>query len=270
MTVNFLELYNEELTDLLDPWSDQVDKDGNRKKKIMRIMEDQVTEPGTKLRRGILLTPYPDDCVVTNEAEILQILERGNAQRQTAETLLNDQSSRSHSIFVISIHMKETKSTGEDVIKIGKLNLVDLAGSENVSRAGSNRKEERQREAGNINQSLLTLGRVINALVDKSLHIPYRDSNLTRLLRDSLGGSTKTLMIATISSGECSQEETFKTLDYAKRAKSIKNKPEVNQRISKTDLVKDLHGEIKRLKEELVCQRRKEGKAQEDRSICQR
>ena len=77
MTVNFLELYNEELTDLLDPWSDQVDKDGNRKKKIMRIMEDQVTEPGTKLRRGILLTPYPDDCVVTNEAEILQIFGTG-------------------------------------------------------------------------------------------------------------------------------------------------------------------------------------------------
>jgi len=259
VTVNFLELYNEELTDLLDPWLDQVDKDGNRKKKVMRIMEEQFTEPGVKLRRGVLLTPYPEDCVVTSEAEILQILQRGSAQRQTAETLLNDKSSRSHSIFVISIHMKETKLTGEDVIKVGKLNLVDLAGSENISRAGSNRKEERQRETGSINQSLLTLGRVINALVDKSQHVPYRDSNLTRLLRDSLGGSTKTLMIATISSGESSQEETFKTLDYAKRAKSIKNKPEVNQRISKTDLVKDLHAEIKRLKEELVCQRRKEG-----------
>lgn len=259
VTVNFLELYNEELTDLLDPWSDQVDKDGNRKKKVMRIMEDGLTEPGMKLKKGVLLTPYPEDCVVTNETEILQILQKGSAQRQTAETLLNDKSSRSHSIFVISIHMKETKLTGEDVIKIGKLNLVDLAGSENVSRAGSNRKEERQRETGSINQSLLTLGRVINALVDKSVHVPYRDSNLTRLLRDSLGGSTKTLMIATINSGESSQEETFKTLDYAKRAKSIKNKPEVNQRISKTDLVKDLHAEIKRLKEELVCQRRKEG-----------
>lgn len=259
VTVNYLELYNEELTDLLDPWSDQIDKDGNRKKKVMRIMEDHMTEPGVKLRRGILLTPYPEDCVVNSETELLEILERGNEQRTTAETLLNEQSSRSHSIFVISITTKETKSTGEDVIKIGKLNLVDLAGSENVSRAGSNRTEERQRETGNINQSLLTLGRVINALVEKSSHVPYRDSNLTRLLRDSLGGSTKTLMIATINPGESCQEETYKTLDYAKRAKSIKNKPEVNQRISKTDLVKDLHAEIKRLKEELLCQRRKEG-----------
>eukprot|EP00210_Caulerpa_lentillifera_P003312 g3163.t1 len=259
VTVNFLELYNEELTDLLDPWLDQVDKDGNRKKKIMKIMEEQLVESGAKLRRGILLNPYPEDCVVTKEAEIMQILDRGNAQRQTAETLLNDKSSRSHSIFVISIHTRETKSNGEDVIKVGKLNLVDLAGSENVSRSGSDRREERQRETGSINQSLLTLGRVINALVDKSAHVPYRDSNLTRLLRDSLGGSTKTLMIATISSDDTSQEETYKTLDYAIRAKSIKNKPEVNQRISRTDLVKELHAEIKRLKEELVQQRRKEG-----------
>lgn len=259
VTVNYLELYNEELTDLLDPWLDQMDKDGNRKKKVMKIMEEQLVESGANVRRGVLLNPYPEDCVVTNEAEILQILERGNAQRQTAETLLNDKSSRSHSIFVISIHTRETKSSGEDVIKVGKLNLVDLAGSENVSRSGSDRREERQRETGSINQSLLTLGRVINALVDKSAHVPYRDSNLTRLLRDSLGGSTKTLMIATISSDDTSQEETYKTLDYANRAKSIKNRPELNQRISRTDLVKELHTEIKRLKDELVQQRRKEG-----------
>eukprot|EP00878_Enallax_costatus_P040692 GHUV01047041.1.p1 GENE.GHUV01047041.1~~GHUV01047041.1.p1 ORF type:complete len:122 (+),score=37.44 GHUV01047041.1:261-626(+) len=121
--------------------------------------------------------------------------------------------------------MKETTPEGEDVIKIGKLNLVDLAGSENISRSGA--KDGRAREAGNINQSLLTLGRVITALVEHSGHIPYRDSKLTRLLRDSLGGKTKTCIIATIAPSVQCVEETISTLDYAHRAKNIRNRPEV-------------------------------------------
>jgi kinesin family member 11 len=102
----------------------------------------------------------------------MRVLLRGVANRRTAETKLNMSSSRSHSIFTISTHIKEFTPGGDDVIKIGKLNLVDLAGSENVSRAGS--RDGRAREAGNINQSLLTLGRVINALVETGVHVPYR------------------------------------------------------------------------------------------------
>lgn len=109
---------------------------------------------------------------IEGAAAAMGVLFRGVANRRTAETKLNVSSSRSHSIFTISTHIKEFTPGGDDVIKIGKLNLVDLAGSENVNRAGS--RDGRAREAGNINQSLLTLGRVINALVDTGVHVPYR------------------------------------------------------------------------------------------------
>lgn len=121
------------------------------------------------------------------------------------------------------------------------------------------RKQGRAREAGEINKSLLTLGRVINALVEHLGHIPYRDSKLTRLLRDSLGGRTKTCIIATVSPAVHCLEETLSTLDYAHRAKNIKNKPEVNQKMMKTTLIKDLYGEIERLKAEVYASREKSG-----------
>ncbi|KAK6126368.1 hypothetical protein DH2020_039893 [Rehmannia glutinosa] len=151
----------------------------------------------------------------------------------------------------------ETTPEGEELIKCGKLNLVDLAGSENISRSGA--REGRAREAGEINKSLLTLGRVINALVEHLGHIPYRDSKLTRLLRDSLGGRTKTCIIATVSPAVHCLEETLSTLDYAHRAKNIKNKPEVNQKMMKSTLIKDLYGEIERLKAEVYAAREKNG-----------
>ncbi|KAF2300458.1 hypothetical protein GH714_013535 [Hevea brasiliensis] len=143
------------------------------------------------------------------------------------------------------------------MIKCGKLNLVDLAGSENISRSGA--REGRAREAGEINKSLLTLGRVINALVEHSGHVPYRDSKLTRLLRDSLGGKTKTCIIATISPSIHCLEETLSTLDYAHRAKNIKNKPEINQKMMKSAMIKDLYSEIDRLKQEVYAAREKNG-----------
>jgi len=115
------------------------------------------------------------------------------------------------------------------------------------------------REAGEINKSLLTLGRVINALVEHSGHVPYRDSKLTRLLRDSLGGKTKTCIIATISPSVYCLEETLSTLDYAHRAKNIRNKPEVNQKMMKTAVIKDLYSEIDRLKQEVFAAREKNG-----------
>lgn len=134
------------------------------------------------------------------------------------------------------MHSKENSVDGEELLKTGKLYLVDLAGSENIARSGS--VDKRAREAANINQSLLTLGRVITCLVEHQPHIPYRESKLTRLLQDSLGGRMKTSMIATVSPAHCNVEETLSTLDYAHRAKSVANKPEVNQKVSQKVIMK--------------------------------
>ncbi|PPD95590.1 hypothetical protein GOBAR_DD07388 [Gossypium barbadense] len=247
MKVTFLELYNEEITDLLAPEETMKFVDDKSKKPIA-LMEDG---KGGVFVRGL------EEEIVTTANEIYKILEKGSAKRRTAETLLNKQSSRSHSIFSITIHIKECTPEGEEMIKCGKLNLVDLAGSENISRSGA--REGRAREAGEINKSLLTLGRVINALVEHSGHVPYRDSKLTRLLRDSLGGKTKTCIIATISPSIHCLEETLSTLDYAHRAKNIKNKPEINQKMMKSALIKDLYSEIDRLKQEVYSAREKNG-----------
>ncbi|KAK4441131.1 Kinesin-like protein KIN-5D [Sesamum alatum] len=247
MKVTFLELYNEEITDLLAPEECSKFTDDKSKKPIA-LMEDG---KGGVLVRGL------EEEIVTTANEIYKILEKGSAKRRTAETLLNKQSSRSHSIFSITIHIKECTPEGEEMIKCGKLNLVDLAGSENISRSGA--REGRAREAGEINKSLLTLGRVINALVEHSGHVPYRDSKLTRLLRDSLGGKTKTCIIATVSPSIHCLEETLSTLDYAHRAKNIKNKPEINQKMMKSALIKDLYFEIDRLKQEVYAAREKNG-----------
>lgn len=153
--------------------------------------------------------------------------------------------------------MKETTIDGEELVKIGKLNLVDLAGSENIGRSGA--VDKRAREAGNINQSLLTLGRVITALVERTPHIPYRESKLTRILQDSLGGRTRTSIIATISPASFNLEETLSTLEYAHRAKNIMNKPEVNQKLTKKALIKEYTEEIERLKRDLAAAREKNG-----------
>ena len=140
-------------------------------------------------------------------------------------------------------------SLSTEVVKTGKLYLVDLAGSENISRSGA--QEGRAQEAGNINKSLLTLGRVITALVERKPHIPYRDSKLTRLLQDSLGGRNKTTIIATVSPALNSIDETVSTLEYAFKAKNILNKPEINQRVSKDVHVKEVYAELEKAKRDL-------------------
>jgi kinesin family protein 11 len=206
---------------------------------------------GSVVLRGL------EEEVVYSANDIYALLERGSSKRRTADTLLNKRSSRSHSVFTITVHIKEESMGDEELIKCGKLNLVDLAGSENILRSGA--RDGRAREAGEINKSLLTLGRVINALVEHSSHVPYRDSKLTRLLRDSLGGKTKTCIIATISPSAHSLEETLSTLDYAYRAKNIKNKPEANQKLSKAVLLKDLYLELERMKEDVRAARDKNG-----------
>lgn len=239
--VSFLEIYNEELFDLLGNSLDT---------QKLRLFEDTA-------KKGSVVIQGLEEVIVHSRNEVYNILEKGAARRQTAATLLNAQSSRSHSLFMVTIHMKENNINGEEFLKTGKLNLVDLAGSENIGRSGA--MEKRAREAGNINQSLLTLGRVITALVENAPHVPYRESKLTRLLKDSLGGRTKTSIIATVSPAACNLEETLSTLDYAHRAKNITNKPEVNQKLTKKALIKEYTEQIEKLKKDLLAAREKNG-----------
>lgn len=220
MRVSYLELYNEELCDLLS--TDDSSK--------IRIFDD-ASKKGSVIVHGL------EEIPVRNKDDVYKLLAKGQERRKTAATLMNAQSSRSHTVFSILVHIKENNPDGEEMLKIGKLNLVDLAGSENISKAG-NEKGIRTRETVNINQSLLTLGRVITALVERTPHIPYRESKLTRLLQESLGGRTKTSIIATISPGHKDIEETLSTLDYAHRAKNIQNKPEINQKLTKRAMLK--------------------------------
>uniref|UniRef100_A0A182PQD4 Kinesin motor domain-containing protein n=1 Tax=Anopheles epiroticus TaxID=199890 RepID=A0A182PQD4_9DIPT len=241
MRISYLELYNEELCDLLST-DDSVK---------IRIFDD-VQKKGSVIVQGL------EEIPVHSKDDVYKLLSKGQERRKTASTLMNAQSSRSHTIFSIIVHIKENGIDGEEMLKIGKLNLVDLAGSENISKAG-NEKGIRTRETVNINQSLLTLGRVITALVEKTPHIPYRESKLTRLLQESLGGRTKTSIIATISPGNKDFEETLSTLEYAHRAKNIQNKPEANQKLSKKTVIKEYTEEIDRLKRDLMAARDKNG-----------
>ncbi|CAN0229208.1 unnamed protein product [Discosporangium mesarthrocarpum] len=252
---SFLELYNEargpgwdlgphccELQDLLAP----VHEAGIKGKVVLR--EDA--------KRGVVCCGL-EEVQVLSSKDIFHILSRGIQQRKTAETLMNKNSSRSHSIFTLKIMIKECMPDGQEVMRNGQLNLVDLAGSECVGRSGA--KNVRAREAGNINQSLLTLGRVITALVEHHPHIPYRDSKLTRLLQESLGGRAKTCIIATVTASSDALEETLSSLDYALKAKNIQNKPVANQKLSKTHLLKEYAGEVDNLRSMLQASRDKSG-----------
>lgn len=239
---SFIELYNEELRDLLS--ADDTAK--------LKIYDDQ-----TRKSQSATMVQGMEESYIKDAAAGIQLLQAGSHRRQVASTKCNDLSSRSHTVFTITTFIKKSSDGGEDYICAGKLNLVDLAGSENIQRSGAENK--RAAEAGLINKSLLTLGRVINALVDKSSHIPYRESKLTRLLQDSLGGRTKTCIIATVSPAKSNLEETISTLDYAFRAKNIRNKPQVNSMINKKTLLREFTAEIEKLKSELIATRQRNG-----------
>ena len=238
---SFIELYNEELRDLLSV-------EDNQK---LKIFDNEGKKGGhTTMVQGM------EETYIESATAGIKLLQNGSHKRQVAATKCNDLSSRSHTVFTITVHTKRTTESGEEYISSGKLNLVDLAGSENIQRSGAENK--RATEAGLINKSLLTLGRVINALVDKSPHIPYRESKLTRLLQDSLGGRTKTCIIATVSPSRSNLEETISTLDYAFRAKNIRNKPQINS-MSKKTLLREFTFEIEKLKAELIATRHRNG-----------
>lgn len=163
--ISYVELYNEELRDLLAPETSPSNQVGSKDAPpTLKIFDDSS-------KRGVFIQGI-EEVPVKDFRDSLSLLEKGSQKRQIAATKFNDHSSRSHSVFCITVHSKEISSLGDDLLRVGKLNLVDLAGSENIGRSGAENK--RAREAGMINQSLLTLGRVINALVDKSSHVPYR------------------------------------------------------------------------------------------------
>ena len=173
--VSYIELYNEELRDLLA--NDLSQPFGSTQPMGMGGKDSsKLTDTSLKIfddssKRGVTIQGL-EEVVVKDSQAALALLTKGSLRRQIAATKFNDHSSRSHSVFSITVHVKEAGLVGEDLLKVGKLNLVDLAGSENIGRSGAENK--RAREAGMINQSLLTLGRVITALVDKASHIPYR------------------------------------------------------------------------------------------------
>ncbi|ESN93514.1 hypothetical protein HELRODRAFT_88642, partial [Helobdella robusta] len=224
---SYLEIYNEEIRDLL----------GKDIKQKLDLKENP--------DKGIYVQSLSKN-PCKNGQDCQAVMERGWKNRSTGATLMNSDSSRSHSIFTIHLERCDQDERGEEHIKVAKLNLVDLAGSERQAKTGAT--GDRLKEATKINLSLSALGNVISALVDgKSTHIPYRDSKLTRLLQDSLGGNTKTLMIACLSPADNNYDETLSTLRYANRAKNIKNKPKVNED-PKDAMLREYQSEIERLK----------------------
>ncbi|XWS73804.1 hypothetical protein CRYUN_Cryun02cG0160600 [Craigia yunnanensis] len=207
---SFLEIYNEQILDLLDPSSTN-----------LQIRED--------IKKGVYVENLKD-IEVTSARDVIQQLIQGAANRKVGATNMNRASSRSHSVFTCIIE-SQWESQGVTHHRFAQLNLVDLAGSERQKSSGA--EGERLKEATNINKSLSTLGLVIMNLVNisngKSLHVPYRDSKLTFLLQDSLGGNAKTIIIANISPSNCCSLETLSTLKFAQRAKFIKNNAVVNE-----------------------------------------
>lgn len=210
--VSMIEIYMEKIKDLIDV---------NRYN--LNVREDKA--------KGIYIEGLSEH-YVGSEDEVLEIMEIGSDNRSVAATNMNEHSSRSHSIFIMTIHQNNIKDFSA---KTGKLYLVDLAGSEKISKTGATGLT--LEEAKTINKSLTTLGMVINSLTDgKSTHIPYRESKLTRVLQESLGGNAKTCLIVTCSPSIYNDAETLSTMRFGVRAKNIKNKPKINKEVTVAEL----------------------------------
>ncbi|CAD8105757.1 unnamed protein product [Paramecium sonneborni] len=234
---SYIEIYNEEIHDLLS-------KDVKQR---YELKEGQ---------QGVYVKDLNIPILKTLQ-EMEKYMTLGAQNRSVGATAMNKESSRSHCIFTVYIECSLSDEKGNERITAGKLNLVDLAGSERQSKTQAT--GDRLKEATKINLSLSALGNVISALVDgKTQHIPYRDSKLTRLLQDSLGGNTKTIMITAISPSDFNYEETLSSLRYASRAKMIKNQPKVNED-PKDALLKEQAEEIKKLRELLLRQNQEKG-----------
>ncbi|NXW23104.1 KIF27 protein, partial [Circaetus pectoralis] len=243
--VSYIEVYKEELRDLLELETSV---------KELHIREDE---------KGNTVIVGAKEFQVECADEVISLLESGNAARHTGTTQMNEHSSRSHAIFTISICQKQSAesqrntdaaqdSSWKSVQMIAsKFHFVDLAGSERVTKTGNT--GERFKESIQINSGLLALGNVISALGDpkrKSVHIPYRDAKITRILKDSLGGNAKTVMITCISPSSSDFDESLNSLKYANRAKNIRNKPVVNYNPDQ-DRIDEMELEIRLLREAL-------------------
>ncbi|XVF01191.1 hypothetical protein REPUB_Repub04eG0067300 [Reevesia pubescens] len=232
---SFLEIYNEQITDLLDPSATNL------------LLREEV-------KKGVYVENLSEFEVQT-VSDILKLLTQGSLNRKVAATNMNRESSRSHSVFTCVIESRWEKDSTTN-LRFARLNLVDLAGSERQKTSGA--EGERLKEAASINKSLSTLGHVIMILVDvahgKPRHVPYRDSKLTFLLQDSLGGNSKTMIIANVSPSICCATETLNTLKFAQRAKLIQNNAVVNE--DSTGDIIALQNQIRLLKEELSALKR--------------
>ena len=210
--VSYMEIYMEKIRDLLAPQNDN-----------LPVHEEK--------SRGVYVKGLLE-IYVSSVQEVYEVMRRGGLARVVAATNMNEMSSRSHSIFVVTVTQKNVE-TGS--AKSGQLFLVDLAGSEKVGKTGAS--GQTLEEAKKINKSLSALGMVINSLTDgKSTHIPYRDSKLTRILQESLGGNSRTTLIINCSPSSYNDQETISTLRFGVRAKAIKNKAKINAELSPTEL----------------------------------
>ena len=231
VTASMFELYNEEVNDLL-----------NLEGINLKIKENP--------QKGFYIQDL-DSKLVKNEEELMKIMDLGNKNRKTSSTMMNERSSRSHCIFVVNIESQTTTENGAVCYTSGKLNMVDLAGSEKQKKTDV-KTQIQKTEAIKINLSLTTLRKCISELVKESGgHISFRDSNLTKLLKDSLGGNTKTFMIANIGPASYNKEESLSTLKYAYGAKSIKNKPKINEDPQDT-MIRKYNEEIEQLRVQLA------------------
>lgn len=240
VSIGFLEIYNENIKDLL-----------NSQKIGLDLREDP--------QKGVFVAGLREN-IVANVEEVEKLIRIGIDRRITESTMANAVSSRSHAIIQITVESREKVLVDSYEIAVGKLNLIDLAGSERASKTRN--IGARLLEGANINRSLLSLGNCINALSEvhmkgRKVFVPYRDSKLTRLLKDSLGGNCRTMMITCLSPAFYNYEDTFNTLVYATRAKNIKtkvhkNKINVKEHISKyTDIISNLKKEVKSLRAQL-------------------
>ena len=254
---SFLEIYNERIYDLLEGTSAGAGAGAAAGTGAGCAGSGASEEAGESLAirehkvRGIYVEGLTE-VAVAGPSEALALMLSGAKNRTVAATLMNRESSRSHSVFALVIEATERVSAGVTKSRVARFNLIDLAGSERqkLTQAAG----ERLKEAGQINKSLSALGGVIQSLVDisqgKSRHVPYRDSKLTMLLRDSLGGNSKTALIATVSATEDCLAETLSTLKFAQRAKLVRNKAVVNE--DTTGSVAALQTEIKQLRAQLL------------------
>eukprot|EP00250_Pteridium_aquilinum_P021326 c25089_g1_i1 orf=2-2848(-) len=231
---SFFEIYNEQITDLLDPLQ-----------KALQVRED--------IKTGVYVENLTEE-FVSSVSDVFRLMLKGLGNRKIASTSMNLESSRSHTLFTCVIESRcKSMSDGVSSVRTSRMNLVDLAGSERQKLTGA--AGDRLKEAGNINRSLSQLGNLINILAEvsqsgKPRHIPYRDSRLTFLLQESLGGNAKLAMICAISPASSCKSETLSTLRFAQRAKAIQNKAVVNEETE--DDVKILREQIRQLKDELM------------------